>query len=202
MDAIIQPPIDEDIAQLYNTTRWVEAYIPIPHKSGAGNGGATGCYVASLCAQQGVDNTDLFEQALAAAARRGSAPYFICMDANCDFPNTELYEQMLLNDWHNAAEGSTDQHALTYGRDPAWDRVSQEPQTSRIDYILTNASGWSMIQSFEILRGLTNPQHLGLALKLEARRFYDHMIRWQRPKPLPHLTANLPLEERQALAQS
>ena len=78
--AIVATATDDAAVQsLLRTTRWQEAWIPLnparPHDNKRHRHCAhSGIYVASVYAKARTDNTQLFRQVWAAAARVGDAP--------------------------------------------------------------------------------------------------------------------------------
>eukprot|EP00969_Alexandrium_andersonii_P202875 8964548-Alexandrium_andersonii.AAC.1 len=68
---------------LADTTRWVEAYVPVRQPANV-----RGVYVASVYGRPGESSEDIFEGALTVAAGRGLVPYLICGDYNMDIADS------------------------------------------------------------------------------------------------------------------
>ena len=187
--------------QLFTTTRWKEVFVPIrPHNTATING----FYVASVYGQAGANNDDLFESVWRAAARRGSAPYFICLDAQTHWQQSTIITHVCQHDgWANVAAGYPDEHAPTYGRAADWDRHSWDNNVTQIDYIFANATARHLVRDFQLLRDLSCPQHLGLRITLDCDAFEARVYRWRQPHPytIPTGKDKLPDEEAQAIAQ-
>ena len=127
------------------------------------------------------DSTELFDQADRAAARCGNAPYFLCMDANVDITEHPRLLQMLQTGWSNVAEGTPDHNQPTYGGTTDWDRVTKVSGATRIDYILANAAGRTMVTDFCYLRNLPAKSHVGLKLTLDTDRCDQTALRFVAP---------------------
>ena len=110
------------VASLWTSTKWSEAFAPVPGPSGAkgrrGAGEAPGFYVASLRAKANADNASILRQAFETTARVGAAPYLTCTGANVDLRDPDyLYRKLTRGGWVNAADGFPDEFARTYGAD-------------------------------------------------------------------------------------
>ena len=132
------------------TRTWQEAFFP---SDGGGAASHQGYFVATVYGKQGADNEQLFQDVWRAAARRGSAPYFICMDAQINETDSPFLSWVVDEaDWHDLSAGTAEEASPTYGRSPDWDRKSWGQHTTRIDYIFANNLGRAIVVGFELLR--------------------------------------------------
>ena len=191
-DAVVDSTRDDPstcVARLKATKRWHEVFQPIcsqrQRRRRRNNHGPAGIYVASVYGRAGGDSTDIFRLADCAAARVGSAPYFICMDANTDIDANPHLLHMLNHGWYNVAEGTPDHLNHTYGGLLDWDRTTKCAHTSRIDYILANKAGRSLVKDFCYLRDLPAKSHVGLQATLDLGRLDQTASRLLAPTPYP-----------------
>ena len=104
----------------------------------------------------------------AAAARRGNAPYAICIDGNEDLMDNNVIRAALMSgQWRNALEGTEDEFKPTYCNHKDWDQVSTRTGATRIDFVFLNSSAWAARRDPRIVRNLSTPAHLAIAMNFD-----------------------------------
>ena len=175
--------------ELYESTRYVRAAIPVRH----GNRKLF-IHVASLYNEhtghteviKKVRNERALERAFTDAASLGDQAFFLCTDLNMT-EAVSVDEALMTGTRVDVGTRYTteDEAEPTYAGFKNWDKRSRGRNVTRPDRILANKLAMEMIQSFQVVRESIFPGHLPLKLTLNTAPLQQRITVVKVPKPFP-----------------
>ena len=186
-------------SELLDEKRWQEVYVPFQHGRRA-----EGLYIGNVYGDPQRDNEALFKAVLEQAMSKGDVPYVICGDFNADIGCSTVWSNALATGaWHDLAVVNGLEDRPTYCRTPTWDRESNDPHSSRIDYMIVNGPALDIVVpgTFCYVTEGNFPGHIGISVAVDISAYSCLVTRWDKPREfhVEHMD-EITVEERRELA--